>query len=78
MEEIPELRIETHMMVGFPGETDEDFECSKRLLEELEFGEVGVFIYEDRPNTEASCMADKVPARVARRRANILSTSWRS
>ena len=77
MHEIPELNIGTHIMVGFPGETDEDFNSSKKFVEGLDFHEVGVFIYEDRPNIEAFGMKNKVSRRIARRRANIISLSAR-
>lgn len=77
MRTFPEIAVETHIMVGFPGETEDDFLRSKDLVEELDFRDVGVFIYEDRPRTEASDLPDKVSRRTARRRANILSVSTR-
>lgn len=60
-EKIPNLKIATHVMVGFPGETDIDFDLTKNTLLKLEFERVSVYIYEDRPGTEASKISDKVP-----------------
>ena len=77
MRTFPEIAVETHIMVGFPGETEEDFLRSKELVEALDFRDVGVFLYEDRPRTEAADLPDKVSGRTARRRANILSVSAR-
>ena len=54
------LKINTHVIVGFPGETDEDFNMTKELLSTGLFDRVKVFIYNDRPGTEASKMKNKV------------------
>ena len=69
---IPEIVLETHILVGFPGETDEDFEKSLDLIREIEFHDVAVFIYEDRPGTTASNMPNKVLEDVIKRRKKIL------
>ena len=57
----PELKIHTHIMVGFPGESERDFEESEELLRDLNFESVSVYCYEDRPKTEACAIGDKVP-----------------
>ena len=69
---IPELVLETHIMVGFPGETDEDFGKTLDLVKEIDFDDIAIFTYEDRPGTEASEMQDKVPEDVIKRRKKIL------
>ena len=51
----------TDVIVGFPGETDEEFEETYDLLERLPMSFFHVFPYSDRPNTAAQAMADKVP-----------------
>ncbi len=59
--EVPGLQISTHIMVGFPGETEEDFKESIDFIKEYEFPFVDIYAYDDRPNTAASQMAGKVP-----------------
>jgi MiaB/RimO family radical SAM methylthiotransferase len=59
--EVPGLQISTHIMVGFPGETEADFKESIDFIKEYEFPFVDIYAYDDRPNTAASQMAGKVP-----------------
>lgn len=68
----PESCIGTDVMVGFPGETDEEFEETKRLIEELPFGYLHVFPYSKREGTVAAKMKDSVPPEVKKERAKIL------
>lgn len=63
-----ELQIRTQIMVGFPGETEQEFQDSLRLLDEIKFDFVEVYPFQARPNTEAAAMEDQVPAKVIRRR----------
>ena len=63
-EKTPDLRIRTHMLVGFPGETREDYEKTRRLVEEFDFADVTVFKYCDRPRTASSRMDWKLPESV--------------
>jgi MiaB/RimO family radical SAM methylthiotransferase len=62
--EVPGLQISTHIMVGFPGETEEDFKESVDFIKEYEFPFVDIYAYDDRPNTAASKMAGKVPQKI--------------
>ncbi|MEJ2727542.1 MAG: MiaB/RimO family radical SAM methylthiotransferase [Deltaproteobacteria bacterium] len=62
--EVPALQISTHIMVGFPGETEEDFQESVDFIKEYEFPFVDIYAYDDRPNTAASRMADKIPQEI--------------
>jgi len=60
-EAVPGLALTTDVMVGFPGETRDDFDCTLALFEEVRFDQAFMFKYNDRPGTRASEMADKVP-----------------
>ncbi len=66
--EFPQLQIRTQIMVGFPSETEEEFQDSLRLLDEIDFDFVEVYQYQPRPGTEAAEMKDQVPHKVSRRR----------
>lgn len=58
---IPDIAITTDLMVGFPGETEEQFQRTLRAVEELRFDQAFMFKYDDRPGTRAEAMPDKVP-----------------
>lgn len=68
----PRLYIETHILVGFPGETDDDFQKSVLLVKQINFSRVEIYKYEDRPGTAASRLPDKVPNNVIDKRVKIL------
>ena len=57
---IPELIINTHFIVGFPGETDQDFNQTLEFARSFGFGRISIHPYHDRPNTESSELPDKV------------------
>lgn len=67
---VPGLVLRTTFIVGFPGETEEEFEHLLESVRRLRFSRVGAFTYSDEEGTAAYRMADRVPARVkeARRR----------
>jgi len=69
---MPEAAIGADVMAGFPGETDEDFETSRRFIEELPFTYLHVFTYSERPGTAATAMAEAVPIQVRKERNRIL------
>jgi threonylcarbamoyladenosine tRNA methylthiotransferase MtaB len=69
---MPAAAIGADVMVGFPGETDPEFEETRRLIEELPFTYLHVFTYSARPGTAAAAMPNQVPAHVARQRNEIL------
>lgn len=54
------LKINTHVIVGFPGETEEDFRLTKELIASGLFDRVKVFMYNERPNTEALSIEPKI------------------
>jgi threonylcarbamoyladenosine tRNA methylthiotransferase MtaB len=66
---IPSASIGSDVIVGFPGETDEDFEELCGYLEQSPLTHLHVFPYSDRPGTAASAMVEKVPGAVVRERA---------
>ena len=66
---MPGASIGSDIIVGFPTETDEDFEELAAYLERAPLTHLHVFPYSDRPGTAASAMADKVPGTVVRERA---------
>ena len=68
----PESCIGTDVMVGFPGETKEEFEETRKLLEELPLGYLHVFPYSRRSGTVAATLKDSVPPEEKRERASIL------
>ena len=58
---VPDVAIRTTCIVGFPGETDADFEMLLEFLEEIQFDRVGAFTYSPQEGTRAAEMADDVP-----------------
>ena len=58
---LPDVAIRTTCIVGFPGETDADFETLLTLLEELQFDRVGAFTYSPQEGTRAAGLRDDVP-----------------
>jgi tRNA-2-methylthio-N6-dimethylallyladenosine synthase len=68
-EAIPDLSLTTDLIVGFPGETEEDFAQTLSLVEECRYDGAYTFIYSPRPGTEAhETLPDDVPAEVKRER----------
>ncbi len=68
----PQLALSTDVIVGFPGETDEDFEESYRLIERCGFMRLHVFRYSRRPGTPAAERADQVDPQVKATRSQTL------
>ncbi|AEH52045.1 30S ribosomal protein S12 methylthiotransferase RimO [Pseudothermotoga thermarum] len=64
----PDSAIRTSIIVGFPGETDEDFEQLLNFLQEAKFDRLGCFIYSEEEGTVASQFPEKVPHEVASQR----------
>jgi len=70
--QIPELRITTHIMAGFPGESEADFQQSLDFIKEFKFPYVDIYGYENRPHTEASRLDGKIPQQIIDRRVKLL------
>jgi tRNA-2-methylthio-N6-dimethylallyladenosine synthase len=56
----PDISVTTDIIVGFPGETDEDFESTMELLENVRYHSSFSFKYSDRPHTKSAAFTDKV------------------
>ncbi len=69
---IPTLAIRTSIIVGFPGETDADFEILKSFIEKYRLDRVGVFEYSREENTPAAQFEDQIPDFVKQKRRNEL------
>lgn len=69
---MPTAAIGADVMVGFPGESDADFEETRRLIQQLPLTYLHVFNYSARPGTAASLMKEQIPVTVARERSRIL------
>jgi tRNA-2-methylthio-N6-dimethylallyladenosine synthase len=72
-EAVPEMAFSTDLIVGFPGETEADFEQTLEVVERVGYDNVFVFRYSRRPGTPAAGMPDQVPEEVkAKRNARLL------
>lgn len=69
---IPHVSLRTSLIVGFPGETEEDFERLCEFVKEIKFDRLGVFTYSKEDDTPASRLPDQVDDRVKEWRANTL------
>jgi len=77
-EAVPGVNITTDIIVGFPGETEEDFAATLSLIEEVKFGTVYVAAYSPRPYTRAARLPDSIPREEkSRRLAEVLSLTRR-
>jgi ribosomal protein S12 methylthiotransferase len=65
---VPDVAIRTTCIVGFPGETDDDFESLLTFLDEIQFERVGGFTYSPQEGTRAAAMSDDVPEATKRER----------
>ncbi len=68
----PEIALTTDIIVGFPGETDEDFRQTLSLLEEVRYHEIFSFKYSDRPLARSTAFEDKVPEEEKARRLTLV------
>ncbi len=67
---VPDMTIRTTLIVGYPGETEEDFQTLKSWVEEMRFERLGCFTYSHEENTHAYNLEDDVPEDVKMDRAN--------
>ncbi len=68
----PDIALSTDIIVGFPGETDEDFEATMALAARVRFAQAFTFKYSARPGTPAAELASQVPEAVKRERLHAL------
>ena len=67
---VPEMAIRTTLIVGYPGETEEDFQTLKEWVKEMRFERLGCFTYSHEENTHAYNLEDDVPEDIKLQRAN--------
>ena len=68
----PEFSLTTDVIVGYPGETEEDFEDTRSLMEEAGFDNAFIFKYSPRPGTRSAALPDDVPTAEKERRDQVL------
>lgn len=69
---VPSLALTTDIIVGFPGETEADFEATRRMMDTVGFDNAYIFKYSPRPGTPAAAWEDDVPEEEKRRRNQVL------
>jgi len=74
--EAPGIKLETHLLVGFPGESEHDFELSKEFIEKIGFDDYFFYSYDDRPRTQACDMFPKISDKVKKQRINVLNAAF--
>ncbi|RNC87455.1 MAG: 30S ribosomal protein S12 methylthiotransferase RimO [Allomuricauda sp.] len=67
---VPEMAIRTTLIVGYPGETEEDFQTLKAWVQAMRFERLGCFTYSHEENTHAYTLVDDVPEAIKQQRAN--------
>ena len=65
---MPDIALTTDIIVGFPGETEQDFEDTMDVVEKVQYDSAFTFIYSKRPGTPAAAMEDQVPEEVVKER----------
>jgi len=70
--EVPEIILRTSLIVGYPGETEADFEILKNWVKEMRFERLGCFTYSHEENTHAHQLEDDVPEEVKQQRSNAI------
>ena len=71
-EKMPDIHIGTDVIVGFPGETDADFEESLKFIENIKFANTHIFTYSRRPGTPAADMPEQISNTIKKERSRIL------
>lgn len=74
----PELSLSSDFIIGFPGETEADFEATMKVIEELNYDESFSFVYSQRPGTPAADLPDDTPADVKLKRLHQLQAKIKS
>lgn len=70
--EIPNFNLTTDIIVGFPGETEEEWQQSIRFIEETQFSHIHIFTYSKREGTKAASLANQVEASIKKQRSKQL------
>jgi ribosomal protein S12 methylthiotransferase len=66
--QVPDAVLRTTLILGFPGETEKDFETLRRFIEDVRFDHLGVFLYSDADDLASHSLPEPVPAGVAQER----------
>jgi tRNA-2-methylthio-N6-dimethylallyladenosine synthase len=70
----PDISLSSDFIVGFPGETERDFENTLKLIEEMNFDQSFSFIYSARPGTPAASLPDETPLEIKKERLSRLQS----
>ncbi len=70
LRDVPDITIRTSLIVGFPGETDEDFKMLEEFIEQKNIDNIGVFTYSQEENTAAATLDDQVDENIKIKRRN--------
>ena len=73
-EKMPGVKVNTHFIVGFPGETHENFLETARLIDNFDFHNIDIFCYQDRPGVESVALPNKISTKIKVKRAQELGT----
>ncbi|MDY6912156.1 MAG: radical SAM protein, partial [Chloroflexota bacterium] len=78
-EAMPDIAVTTDVIVGFPGETDDEFEQSYSFCQRIGFADLHIFAYSIRPGTPSAQMTGKVPDKIKKDRSlAMLNMAWHS
>ena len=69
---IPEIALSTTLIVGYPGETEDDFNSLRDFVEEIRFDRLGIFTYSEEEGTGAAVLDDNIPRQVKDDRKNLI------
>jgi tRNA-2-methylthio-N6-dimethylallyladenosine synthase len=72
----PDIAISTDIIVGFPGESERDFEATRKLVADVQFDQSFCFVYSRRPGTPAATLPDEVPLALKRQRLALLQAQF--
>lgn len=72
-EKMPEIPVNTHFIVGFPGENHDDFLETAKLIDDFSFLKIDIFCYQDRPGAKSASLSNKLDKKVKIKRAHELA-----
>ena len=71
-QQVPDFNITTDIIVGFPGETDQEWQDSLAFIESIDFGHIHIFTYSEREGTKAASLPNSVPKTIRAQRSREL------
>ncbi len=69
---VPDINLTTDIIVGFPGETEQEWQQTLSFVEQIGFGHLHIFAYSQRPGTRAALLPDPIPRELIRERSEVL------